>query len=96
MPLTNGVSFNAKLQKGDRIQIPRLIRWQYKLESNQILNVKVSGRLFVREQFLAKMSRDGRLTIPGVSARLLREELGRERRLEDYILEVTLQPADFL
>jgi hypothetical protein len=94
MPLTNCVSFNTELQKRDRIQIPRLIRWQYKLECNQILSVKVSGRLFVREQFFAKMSRDGRITIPRVSARLLREELGKERRLEDYVLEVTLQPAD--
>lgn len=58
MPLTNGVSFNTKLQKRDHIQIPRLIRWQYKLELDQILSVKVSGRLFVREQFLAKISGD--------------------------------------
>jgi len=38
MPLTEKVTFKTLLQKGNRLQVPELIRWQFKMESNQILN----------------------------------------------------------
>jgi hypothetical protein len=42
MTLTTTVAFKATLQKGDRFQIPRPIRWQFKLEPNQVLEVTLN------------------------------------------------------
>ena len=44
------------LQKRNRLQIPNLVRCEYKLESSEILKVTVTivGFLGVRESFLAK------------------------------------------
>ena len=93
MPLTESVSFKAVLQKGSRVQIPRLFRWQYRMEANQVLkvNVRIAGS-FVDERFLARMTRDGRLTIPKLTLKLLQE--GKEESLEGCVLEVTVEPAD--
>jgi len=93
LPLTESVSFKAKLQKGNRIQIPRLVRWQYKLEPTQVLKVKVYlvGAIGAREEFLARMSRDGRITIPKLIVDLLRDE---EESLVGYAFEVTLEPTE--
>lgn len=73
--------------------VGRLVRWQCKMEANQVLNVnvKVEGS-FVDEWFLARMTRDGRLTIPRLALKLLQE--GREESLEGCVLEVTLKSAD--
>ena len=42
MPLTEKINFKTKLQKGNRIQVPQLIRWEFKAETNQLLNVGVN------------------------------------------------------
>lgn len=47
---------------------------------------------FVDERFLARMMRDGGLTIPKLTFRLLQE--GEEESLEGCVLEVTVEPAD--
>jgi hypothetical protein len=87
------VSFKAVLQRENRIQIPRLFRWQYKMEANQVLRVKVRvADSFVDEWFLARMTRDGRLTIPKLTLKLLQE--GEEHSIEGCVLEVTVEPAD--
>ncbi len=44
----------------------------------------------VRENFLGKMRKDGRIVIPKLEIALLR---GDEPSLEGYALEVTLEPA---
>ena len=31
MPLTERVKFKTVLQKGNRVQLPKLVRWEYKL-----------------------------------------------------------------
>jgi hypothetical protein len=36
MPLATRVSFEVVLEKGNRLQIPKLIRWQFKMEQNQV------------------------------------------------------------
>jgi hypothetical protein len=41
MPLTEKITFKTTLQKGNRIQVPKLIRWQFKLEPTQTLKVGV-------------------------------------------------------
>lgn len=90
MPITDSVSFKAVLQKGNRIQIPRLVRWQYKLEPTQVLNITVEVEGAVgSEEFLGRMNKDGRVTIPKLVIDLLKDE---EETLEGQILEVTLTP----
>jgi hypothetical protein len=41
VPLTEAVSFKTLLQKGNRVQVPKLVRWQFKLETTQVLKVTV-------------------------------------------------------
>ena len=41
-PLATRVSFEAVLEKGNRLQVPKLIRWQFKMEQTQVLGVGVS------------------------------------------------------
>ena len=44
MPLTVKVNFETVLKKGKRLQIPKLIRWQFKMEQIQVLRVGVSPK----------------------------------------------------
>lgn len=90
MPLDELVSFKAVLQKGNRVQIPRLIRWQFKMESEQVLQVTVAVDV-VGENFYARMNKDGRITVPKLALELL-EEYEDERSLVGSAFEVTLKP----
>lgn len=94
--MTEKVEFKAELQKGNRIQIPRLIRWQFKLEPAQVLKVKVEPveAIMVREEFFARMSRDGRITIPKLLIKILKGDLEEKKSLVGYAFEVTLQPVE--
>jgi hypothetical protein len=91
MPLTEKVTFKTLLQKGNKLQVPELIRLQFKIETNQVLNVGVndlnvqSGWQF----FFAKMGKDGRVRVPKLILTLLGEE---NSDLTGHILEVTLEP----
>jgi bifunctional DNA-binding transcriptional regulator/antitoxin component of YhaV-PrlF toxin-antitoxin module len=91
MPLTEGVQFKAVLQKGNRIQVPRLIRWQFKMEPTQILKVTVEDIDGRETSFYAKMNKDGRLTIPKLDLKVMEHE---EEDHEDYILKVLLEPVE--
>ncbi|MDI6846963.1 MAG: hypothetical protein QMD13_09455 [Candidatus Bathyarchaeia archaeon] len=93
LPLTRSVSFKAVLQKGNRIQIPRLIRWQFKLEPEQVLKVEVApeGAIGIREEFFARMNKDGRIKIPKLILELLEDAV--ETSLVGYALEVSLEPC---
>ena len=92
MPLTERINFKTKLQKGNRIQVPQLIRWQFKAETNQLLNVGIndletqSGWQF----FYTKMLKDGRIVVPLLTISLLQID---ESPITGHILEVTLEPG---
>lgn len=92
VPLTQKVSFKTLLQKGNRVQVPKIVRWQFKMDSVQVLKVSVnvinvwSGW----QTFYAQMDKSGRITIPKLARELLR---GRENSLTGYVMEVTLEPA---
>jgi len=92
MPLSQRVTFKTMLKKENRIAVPRIVRWQYKLEPLEILKVTVSvvGAMGVKECFLGKMRKDGRIVIPKLQLALLRRD---EPTLESFTLEVTLEPA---
>ena len=68
MPLDKQEGFLAKLQKGNRVQIPVLIRWKHKLAANEILDVSVEeydGDMS-EERFYAKLGSAGRFVIPKI------------------------------
>jgi len=92
MPLTQKVTFKTMLQRGNRVQVPRLIRWQFKMETDQVLKVGVNAiSMWTSWQFFyAKMSKDGRILIPKLTLALLRSE---KPNLAGYVMEVTLEPA---
>lgn len=96
MPLTEPVSFKAVLQKGNRVQVPKLIRWQFKMDSEQVLKITVRADVAFsdEESFYAKMNRDGRITLPKLTLDLLQDEGDEEQRLVGYILKVSLEPAE--
>jgi len=85
--------FKAVLQRGNKVQVPRLLRWQYRMEPDQVLGVEVRvEEFFGDERFLGRMRKDGRLTVPRLILRLLRgDEVGN---LQGCVLEVTLEPAE--
>jgi len=63
------------------------------MEADQVLKVYVGVEgSFGGEWFLARMAKDGRLTIPKLTLQLLQE--GEEGSLEGSVLEVTVEPAD--
>jgi bifunctional DNA-binding transcriptional regulator/antitoxin component of YhaV-PrlF toxin-antitoxin module len=94
MPLTESVTFKTKLQRHNRIVVPRLLRWRYKMETGELLkaNVRVFGsENYEEETFLAKMTSDGRLTIPKLTMDVLNQR--EQKNLTGCILEVTINPA---
>ncbi len=93
MPLTRSVSFKAAIGNANRIQIPTLIRWEFKLEPTQLL--KITVRLFnrgIQETFYTKMNKDGRITIPKINAEIIKKQLPKET-LNEYAFEINLTPA---
>lgn len=94
MPLTEEINFKATLQKGNRIQIPRLLRWQFKLEPQQVLKITVglNGTGYDEEEFYSHMSKDGRIGIPKLTLELLTNE--DEESLVDSVFEVKLEPVE--
>jgi bifunctional DNA-binding transcriptional regulator/antitoxin component of YhaV-PrlF toxin-antitoxin module len=94
MPLTEPVTFKTKLQHHNRIVVPRLVRWRYKMEPGELLKVNVApygSENYLEEMFLAKMARDGRLTVPKLTMEVLKQR--EEKNLTGTILEVTISPV---
>ncbi len=76
MPLTGRLDFQAKLQKNNRVAIPKKLRWLHKLEAGELLQISVTP-LELRdaaEEFVAEMSKDGRLTVPKLIVEVLMQE----------------------
>jgi bifunctional DNA-binding transcriptional regulator/antitoxin component of YhaV-PrlF toxin-antitoxin module len=92
MPLTQRVEFKGRLQARNQVQIPKLIRERYQLEPSQILKVTVCCPSIwdSREEYLIKMGKDGRITIPKLALALL---LHNKPNKESYPLKVTLEPS---
>jgi DNA-binding transcriptional regulator/RsmH inhibitor MraZ len=93
VPLTQKVSFKTPLQRGNRVQVPKLVRWQFKMETEQILKVTVSAfNVWGSSQtFYAKMGKDGRILLPKLQLELMQNQ--RETNLIGYVIEVTLEPT---
>jgi bifunctional DNA-binding transcriptional regulator/antitoxin component of YhaV-PrlF toxin-antitoxin module len=92
LPLVEKVVFRAMLQRGNRVQIPRLMRWRFKLEQVQILKVTVHclNLWSFHQTFYARMGKDGRIVIPKLIIVLMKND---KPSIEGYIIEVTLEPS---
>lgn len=65
MPVSETTWLHAKLLSENRIQIPVLVRWKFKLEPGEILKVKVSPiKSHASETFFARLQKGGRITVP--------------------------------
>jgi hypothetical protein len=63
------------------------------MEVDQVLKVNVTIEDSSSDEwFLARMTKDGRLTIPKLTLKLLQE--GEEGSLKASVLEVIVEPAD--
>jgi len=63
--LKDKVSFLARLQVENRIQIPVEVRWRYKLEPGQILRLKIYPmKGLSSEEFFARLQLGGRINVP--------------------------------
>jgi hypothetical protein len=84
--------FRGMLQKGERVQIPKIIRWQFKLEPDQVLRVGFSVSDMFRgwQFFYAKMEKSGNIFIPKTTLSPWSEV---ENGLTGSIVEVTLDPV---
>jgi hypothetical protein len=98
LPLTEAVSFKTLLQKGNRVQVPKLVRWQFKMETTQVLKVtvkiEISHYSSVLESFYARMGGDGRITVPWLALVLLQKRANAGKSLVGYVLEVRIEPAE--
>jgi hypothetical protein len=90
MPLTEPVTFKRPLEACNKVQVPKIIRWQFKLEPDQVLRVGVCGFERGWEFFYAKLGKDGRIFIPKA---VLFAVHGKNESLAGYLVEITLEPA---
>ncbi len=92
MPLTQKIPFKTAIQQGNRLQIPKAIRWQFKIEPDQLLKVgvKVLNQGGGWQFFYAKMTKDGRVNITNLTMALLQN---KDESLLGCIVEVTLEPT---
>jgi hypothetical protein len=93
LPLNQSVTFKTKLQRQNRLQIPKLIRMKYKLETSEILKVTVAiqiGLSMGREIFFTKMYESGRIHVPDLTVALLSRD---KQSIEGRAIEVKIEPA---
>ncbi len=92
MPLTEKVTFQAVVEARNKVQVPQVIRGEFKMEPDQLLLVGVGIRGFLKdlEFYYARMTKDVRIRIP----KLARSNLQNENSaLAGQILELTIEPA---
>lgn len=89
MPLDQRVTFKNTLEKCGKVQVPKIIRWQFKLEPDQILKANIRGR-GGHGPFYTKMGKDGRIYIPKT---ILFAAFGTVDNLTGVLMEITLEPA---
>lgn len=72
MSLTHIESFHARLQRGNKVQIPVLIRWKNRLEPGEVYSVEVSkADKYKSEKFYVRLGKDGRIVIPKLAVERL-------------------------
>jgi hypothetical protein len=89
--LDKRISFKNLFRNG-RILVPKLYRWQYKIEGSQVLKVgiNIADDWSNNESFLARIRKDGYIAIPKVVQSRLKR---RNPNLEGCSMDVNLEPA---
>jgi len=85
------VLFKVRLQRGNRVQVPRPIRRRFKLENSQVLRVNVcfvEARLCL-ESFYARIDKSGRITISKPTLSLLQNKANDGQSLTGAAMEDT-------
>jgi hypothetical protein len=92
MPLSQRVSFQAVLEKCNKVQIPKLVRWQFKLETDQVLKVgvKVHDSWKSMQFYYAKMTKEGRVHVPKLVLSILQ---GDKPSVAGCVLDIEIEPA---
>ncbi len=87
------VEFKTVLQKGNRFQVPKIIRWRYKLESRQPVKVSVTagGMLSNWETFYGCMDKSGRITVSRLTQEQLLRTVSSRRNLIGEMLQIRLE-----
>ena len=87
------MEFQTTLQRGNRVQVPKLVRWKNKLESDQVLKVSVWADVISWKTFYACMDKSGRITVPkAVQNEFLNSEFGLQS-LIGTTMHVRLAPT---
>ncbi|MGZ4850756.1 MAG: hypothetical protein ACXV2C_05190, partial [Candidatus Bathyarchaeia archaeon] len=74
----------------NRFQIPKTVRWEYKLEPTQTMKITLKiYNLGFSESFLGKMLPAGRVTVPRIVIVQLQQILSN---LKESLIEVVLEP----
>jgi bifunctional DNA-binding transcriptional regulator/antitoxin component of YhaV-PrlF toxin-antitoxin module len=77
LPVSETMWIHVKLLSENRVQIPVLVRWKFKLEPAEVLKVEVSPvRSGASETFFARLQKGGRITVPLRVAVFLELKLG--------------------
>jgi bifunctional DNA-binding transcriptional regulator/antitoxin component of YhaV-PrlF toxin-antitoxin module len=88
------VNFKTVVQKDNRVQLPKLVRWKYKLEIDQVLKVTVTvANICGYETFYARMDKSGRITITELTLKLLQSRTHEKQSLTGAVMEVRLEPS---
>lgn len=78
VPVSEDVWFKAVLQRGNRVQVPVLVRWRHRLDPGEVLEVRVSPLgSFEEEDFLARLQKGWRITVPKIVVEILGLEPGQ-------------------
>jgi len=95
VPLAQKISFKTVLQKGNRVQVPKLVRRQFKLDTEQVLKVTVNAvNVWGSGQtFYARMDMSGRITITELTLKMLQDRTREKQSLTGAVMEVRLEPA---
>jgi hypothetical protein len=91
MPLTEKVAFKARLQSGNRVQIPKYVRWAYKLEPKQILKTTLQAIYgwTSAQTYLTRPTKDGRIVVPNLIAQLV---VPNQTNKGTFVVQVWLEP----
>jgi len=77
MSLEHVERFHARVQAGNKVQIPVLIRWKNKLEPGEVFHMEINKvDEYKSEKFYVRLGKDGRVVIPKLAV----ERLGIKHR----------------
>jgi hypothetical protein len=83
--LTEKIEFQGRLERGNRVQVPKPIRQKYAFDGGHVLkvSVRVPEAHTNWQDFYAHIDKSGRITIPKLTISLLQD--GAEVSLESFV-----------